>query len=447
MFGKASLFLVMGFSIIFLVFGQKYNALSNETVDNLTDYQNETIAHNLASSGANLGANAMFQDNNWTAGYSIHMDGGDINVSVETVDATQNIKKIVSISNYEGDEDSVEVILSPNRFSQFAYYSQNEGSGIWWTGNDIVYGPFHTQDNLRADNHPQFGVEGYRTTIRGNLIFKDNASSDRPVFHGSFQSGVDLPLPTDGLQPLRDAAADNGDKIAQSSSTITTTVQKWIPGGWQIVNGRWQYVWGHYITVPSTTTSVDTVYVTFVKDSVQIKMGYAKPSTTYKTSEVAPNGVIYAEGMDVRLKGTVEGQCTVVSDGNVYIDDDIVYQNDPRTNSSSTDLLGIVAQDKVLIADNNETNDVNIDAAIYCQNFGFGAENYSTRSVDGNINLYGGITQNIRQAVGQYTTDYYGNISIVHGFNKRYRYDDRLMHMFPPFFPTTGGFSIVSWKE
>ncbi len=59
---------------------------------------------------------------------------------------------------------------------------------------------------------------------------------------------------------------------------------------------------------------------------------------------------------------------------------------------------------------------------------------HDTRSVGGNINLLGGITQNIRRAVGTYTTDYWGNLSIQHGFNKRYRYDERLMQMFPPFF-------------
>ncbi len=109
--------------------------------------------------------------------------------------------------------------------------------------------------------------------------------------------------------------------------------------------------------------------------------------------------------MDVRLKGTVEGQYSVVSDGNVYLDDDIVYNTNPRTHPNSTDLLGIVAQNRVLITDNDATQNINIDAAIYCQVAGFGTNNYSGRSVDGNINLFGGITQNIRQALGQYTTD------------------------------------------
>jgi hypothetical protein len=406
------------------------------------------MAHNLASSGANLAANAVFIDNNWTDGYSdLHMNGGEINVSVQVLNAAQNIRKIVSVADYDDQEDTVEVILSPSRFSQFAYYSQNEGSGIWWTGRDTVFGPFHTQDNLRADNHPVFGVVGYRTTIKGSLIYHDSKSSDSPVFLGSFQNGVDQPLPSDGLQPLRDAAVDDGYKIDRSSTTNTITDTRYVPGGWQKVNGKWQYISGHYETYYTSVTSVDTVYLTFNNDKVNVKLGYNKPTSTYTTSEIAPNGVIYAEGMDIHLQGTVQGQYTVVSDGNVFLDDDIVYKTNPKTNPSSTDLLGIVAQSNVYISDNNATQNINIDAAIYCQDGGFGAYNYDTRSVDGNINLLGGITQNIRKAVGQYTTDYYGNITLTHGFNKRYRYDERLMQMFPPLFPTTGGFSIVSWKE
>jgi len=448
MIGKASLILVMGFSVIFLIFGFNFNGISNQTVDNFADYYKETVVHNLASSGANLAADAVFQDNNWTTGYSnLQMDGGVINVSVQIINTAQNIRKIVSLATYEGETDTVEVILSPSRFSQFAYYSENEGSNIRWTGKDTVFGPFHTQDNLLSDNHPVFGVEGYRTTIKGVLQYVNNESSDKPVFHGSFDDGVDEPLPSNGLQPLRDAAVDDGYKISQSSSSYTTIDHRYIPGYYTRVNGRRQWVPAHYEDIPTTTTSVDTVYITFMRDSVQIKLGIAKPSTTYLTSDIASNGIIYAEGMDVRLKGTVEGQYTVVSDGNVYLDDDIVYNTDPRTHPNSTDLLGIVAQNKVLITDNDATQNINIDAAIYCQDAGFGADNYSGRSVDGEINLFGGITQNIRQAVGQYTTSYSGNITITHGFNKRYRYDERLMQMFPPYFPTTGGFSIVSWKE
>lgn len=431
MVGKASLLLVMGFSLIFLVFGHRFNTMSNGAVDNFTNYYTDDIAHNLASSGANLAANAVFLNNNWVSGYSnLHMNGGIINVSVQIIDATLNIRKIVSTGTYNGADRTVEVLLSPTKFSKFAYYSENEGNNIRWTNRDTVFGPFHTQDNLLTDNHPVFGVTGYRTTIKGKVVYADyydvygladpkttaqknlynqSKANDKPEFHGSFQDGVDEPLPNDGLDPLRNAAAAGG-------------------------------------LVINKTSSYDTAYITFKVDSVKIKLGYKKPTVTYLTSTAAPNGVIYANGMDIRLKGTVQGQYSVVGDKNIYLDDDILYKTNPKLNPNSTDILGILAQSNILIKDdkhgNVNTKNIIIDAAMYCQDGGFGAQNYDTRSIDGNINLLGGITQNIRQAVGTYS----GN-TIKSGFNKLYRYDERLMKMYPPYFPSCGGFQIISWKE
>jgi hypothetical protein len=87
-------------------------------------------------------------------------------------------------------------------------------------------------------------------------------------------------------------------------------------------------------------------------------------------------------------------------------------------------------------------SDINIHASIYCEKGGFGAQNYSSRPISGNINLLGGIIQHTRRAVGTF-----GSGGIKSGFAKRYRYDERLRIASPPFFPGTGGFEIVSWYE
>lgn len=172
MAGKASLLLVMGFSMILLVFGNRLNRLSTDTVDNFTNYYSENMTHNLAVSGANLAANKIFMNTNWDAGFkNLKMNGGTLDVRVDVIDAARNIRKLTSVSTYEDNSDTVEVILTPNSFARFAYYSQYEGSGIWWTNRDTVFGPFHTEDNLRCDNHPVFGVGGYETTIRGRVEY------------------------------------------------------------------------------------------------------------------------------------------------------------------------------------------------------------------------------------------------------------------------------------
>ncbi len=431
MVGKVSLLLVMGFSLIFLIFGQNFNSVAIQSVDNYVDYYNKTVSHSIALDGANLGANALYLNKNWTAGYNLPISGGNINVSIQTIDAGQFIKKIISVGTFEGKTDTVEIITSPSRFSRFAYYSQSEGNDIRWISTDTVFGPFHTEDNLKVDNHPVFGDSGYTTTIAGDIIYVNNKESDEPIMLGPFEAHRTESLPLDGLQPLRDAAVSDG-KVFQLISTSNLRYQNF--------------------------------YLTFNSDQITYRiLGQKKisghwnsfdSSYTVAASSISNNGVLYlnsadkdGDPIDINLKGTVKGKFSVVGDGNIFLDDDIKYSSDPRVNSSSEDLLGILAQNNVYITDNNYTQNIEIDAAIYCQDGGFGAANAGGRGSDGDINLYGGITQNIRRAVGSYGTRHDGSIYISNGYNKRYRYDSRLMVKFPPFFPTSEGFRILSWKE
>ena len=75
------------------------------------------------------------------------------------------------------------------------------------------------------------------------------------------------------------------------------------------------------------------------------------------------------------------------------------------------------------------------------------ADNYSTRSIDGELRVLGSIVQNTRGAVGTFS----GGSSLQHGFYKRYKYDDRLAdpNIRPPFY--TGfvrkTFAISQWWE
>lgn len=404
MAGKAALFLVVGFSLIFLAIGKNFGGLSTSAVDNLSDYYTETVAHDIATSGANMAANRIFFDPTWTAGYSnVNYQNGTMNVNVTVLDAFKNIRKITSTGTFNGKTETVSVILQPSKFSKFAYYSISEGSSIYWISSDTVWGPFHTQDYLRVSGNPVFW--GKATTKRDVV---KNPSTSKPKFYGGFEKGVDLPLPLDGVAQMETYADAGGYKF----------------------------------------TGKDTVYLTFVNDSIKVKYAWNGATTTYLTSSISSNGVIFAKDAVVRLKGTVSGQYSVVASGaspkgKIFLDDDIVYSSDPRVNPASEDMLGIIAKNQILVTENSaNNNDINIHGSLYSESAGFGAQNYDTRPVSGNINLLGGIIQNTRQAVGTFSGS-----TINHGFAKRYRYDDRLMFSSPPMYPGTGSFEIVSWLE
>jgi hypothetical protein len=86
-------------------------------------------------------------------------------------------------------------------------------------------------------------------------------------------------------------------------------------------------------------------------------------------------------------------------------------------------------------------SDVNVHASIYCENGGFGAGWASFLLPCGKINLLGGIQNKSRVQIGVING---GNLL---GFTRAYKYDNRLALMSPPYYPGTGIFEIVSWKE
>ncbi len=402
--GKAAVFLVMGFSLIFLVVGQNFNSMSVDSIDNYTTYYRETNAHNIAVSGANMAASEIFFDPSWDDGINnLSYNGGKINVSLQVLDAFKNLRQITASGTYEGVTKTVKVAFQPSKFSKFAYFSEIEGSNIWWTTGDTVWGPMHLQDYLRVAYKPVF--MGKVTTKKRIKYY--NWRHDDPKFYGGYEQGVNIVLPPDKVKDMETVADMDGAKFVQ-----------------------------------------DSVYLTFAGDSIRYRFSKTGTDTTVLGSDLTNNGVIYIKHGTCRIQGVVKGQYSLVSwgpdpEGRIYIDDDIVYHDNPLTNPNSTDMLGLIARNDILITDNAaNSSDVNIHASIYSEMEGFGAENYDSRGVCGNINLLGGIIQKKRQAVG--TFSYWG---MNNGFNKKYKYDERLMLASPPHFPGTGEFEIVSWYE
>jgi hypothetical protein len=407
--GKASLLLVLGFSLIFMVAGRNFNNMATNTTINVSNYYIDAKTHTLASSGVNIVINKLFLDatvSDQTFNYSL--DGGTIAVTLSTINAYQNIRQLLSVGTFSGASSTIRIVLKPSLFSKFAYFSNDEGSNITWANNDTVWGPFHTNDNMLVQNSPVF----YGKVTIGGTVTK-NPSNSTPQFLGGFQQGVQISIPATGVSTVQTAAASGGHNV----------------------------------------TDKPLVYFEFMGTNIRYRYstsGSGSIWTTVLASTYAPNGVINFSNSEVHISGTVKGSYTIVASGttgnqgSIYIDNDIVYNTNPQTNPGSTDMLGIVAQDNVWVTDNtnNNTNGIKIQASIYAQEGSFGAEHYDTRPIAGFIDLYGGITQNIRGAVG---TLWGGNVN--HGFSKRYRYDNRLLVSYPPFYPGCGSFEVVSWFE
>ena len=431
--GKASILMVLGFSLIFLVAGTNFNRMSSNTIDNFKEYYFDTRAYNVAESGANMAASEIFADRDWDTGFSnLPFDGGIINATVESVPGSIDDRIITVTGTYQDASHTIRIKLTPSSFSSYAYFSLND-HGIYWATGDTVWGKMHIEGVLNINGDPVFkgyvtmtngihyGDSGHYETqyyydsrgrLRSRTVWVTNSN---PQFLGGLEDGVTDTMPSNGVSLLKAAAASGGHIFPKH----------------------------------------DTVFINFQADSIKYRYHANDKDSTAYAPDFAPNGVIFADSSVLHLKGTIKGQYTIsvsgkssLGKGKVFLDDNVVYNTDPKTNMNSTDLLGIVAENNVLIKDNPENHsDIDIYASIYSQKGGFGAENYNSLPISGNINLYGGIIQAERQAVGTIGTDYWGHTYISHGFNKRYRFDPRFAVLSPPHFPGTGKYQIVSWHE
>lgn len=403
--GRASLILVIGFSLIFMAAGLSFNNMATSTTDNMLNYYSNSKAHSIAACGINLIANQLFLDATVPdQTYNFNFDGGTISAALVTTDAYRNIRQLTSTGTFNGTSNRIRVILKPSQFSKYAYFSGSEGGNIWWNTGDTVWGPFHTNDNLRVAYKPVFMG---KVSIGGSEI--KYTWNTRAQYLGGFQKNIQIRIPSDGVSTVANAAGTAGATIS----------------------GR------------------NLVYFEFRGDSVRYKFSAGGAYTYQLASTFAPNGVIYINNAEVHLQGTVKGQYTIAvsgssgTKGDIYLDNDIVYNTNPKTNPNSTDMLGIVAESDVIITDNAaNNNNIQIQASIFSQNGSFKAQNYDSRPPSGFIDLYGGITQAVRGPVGTF-----GSYGISSGFNKRYRYDDRLLISYPPSFPGTGTYEIISWFE
>lgn len=395
--GKSSIIIVLGFMVIVGVSAPNINRLASRTYDNFLTYNSKSHSHDIAVSGANIACNAIFLNPTWRSSYNdVPFSGGGYSVSASTININQ--VKIVSVGHFEKARDTVVVILAPSSFSKFAYYSVIEG-GIYWITGDTVRGPFHTEAKMNISGTPVFFGK-----VTARLGTNPRRSSAK--FLGGYQMGVSVTLPTNF--GIVSGAASSGGYLAGTGD----------------------------------------LYLQFAGDTVYWKTSAGGTYTPDLISTLAPNGVLCALSGNVHVQGTVSGHVTVgalgtgSTAGNIYIDDDIRYTHDPR-NGPSNDLLGLAADNNVIITDNAANNNsIDIQAAIICRTGGFGAQNYSTRGVDGTINLWGGITQYQRSAVGTFS----GN-TVTSGFHKNYRYDKRFANSAPPYYPATGNYESISWLE
>lgn len=437
--GKASIIYVLGLSAIIAYALLNINRSSTGSMDSFSEYYGRTMAHNIAVTGANIGTEMLLRDYTYMAARTDSFGGGEYSFTVDSVN-TRGDKRITAasvinlfdnIANHNVIRDTVVAYFRHTPFSKYGYFSGSEtngymspssnsvpGGSMWKVTGDSIFGPAHTNGFWNFSGTPYFD-DKVTASNAPNL-----AAGAHPIYNAGYEWGVTVDRPVARLDDLQNVAASGGKLFTGAS------------------------------------TGNQDVGLTFSSDGkVRVKIPWntgATKDTTYATvSSLAPNGVIMVDDIDVRVSGAYAGQVTVGArtgssagalKGNVWVQGDLVAATDPRINPNSTDMMGLVSERMTYVATTgiarNSSSQTNIEAAIYCQNGVFAAENYSTLPLSGRLNLFGGAVMNASTSFGVMS----GGV-LTHGFLKSFRYDSRFLTQSPPAFPFANKYELVSWWE
>jgi hypothetical protein len=378
--GKAALILILGFSSLMAYVIMNLSSAGTRSVDNMSAYTAMTASHNLALAGANVGLARLYRDTTWgssgTSTISQSFTGYPFSGSFSaTASLIPEGKMLRSVSAFPSGgttyRDTVEVILassSNNSFSLFAWMTNLE-NGVFWITGDSVWGRVHSNDNLTVSGSPVFmqkvtTAKGFIPPLGKTQKIGGQNYTNKAIF-------INPPQPETGVERIDFPTDMSGIASAASS-----------PGGRKYTTDIWVTLDGKSSAPGDGVAYIRKTQSGPIADSINL-------------ADPAFNGVIMGTGI-VNVQGTLDGHLTIASystpsatGNNIVVQGDILYQHDPRYGTSS-DMLGLVANNNVIVADNVPGSaGRTIDASIFARTGSFTAQNYDTRPINGELRVLG----------------------------------------------------------
>jgi hypothetical protein len=434
--GKATLLYVIGLAAIVSYTLLNVTGSATDAVSNSVEYYGRTVAHNIAVAGANVGTQLLLSNSVTSPTMAGNFQEGTYGLRFDSLNAAGD-KQLTVVSAVNLNEkfgggilrDTVIATFKYTQLAKYGYFSGGETNGymsassnstsggdMWKVTGDSMFGFAHTNAQWHLAGRPYFHDKV--TGFNAPQLMSYGGQMD-PIYNAGSQWGVTVNRPAANLTKLENLASASTPPALFSGQDVALTF---------FANGKVN------VRIPATTgaTRNDTVSI----------------------GSLTSNGVVAVKNGNVRVKGVYSGQLTVVAlkntagdtKGNIWIDGDIVANNNPRTNPSSTDMLGLVAERMAYITTTGiartPSSVVNIQAAIYTHLGVFAVENYDTVPVSGRINLFGALSMNASTSTGRISGG-----SLINGMLKSIRHDPRFLTKAPPSFPVSDKYELVSWWE
>ncbi len=303
-------------------------------------------------------------------------------------------------------------------WAKYALWYNSESVQLWIVGGEEFNGPVHANTNL--------WFHSYNVASLGQAHFFDSVSSTKSnitrydgTVNPTFDEGIVLNAKTQSTQSV------NFEMLATNADLVVT--------------GK------TYITLSGTNMLISNAGRGWTNQAVGITSNisvYVEGGTTWSYYGYPPSWHSVASPGDVYVGGPngMSGRLTIISEGNINITNHLRYVNNPETNAASKDTLGLVAKTNIVVA-TSAPDDLEVYAHLIATVGGFGVASYSSTSLGdrGDLKVYGGIVNQVRQPVG--TT---GGT----GYRKKYVYDPRFRTESPPGYPVLAAtYEWHGWEE
>ena len=317
---------------------------------------------------------------------------GNYAVNVTTNNAIWPTYTLASVGVFGNTTKTLTLRVKATSYARWNYLSVTETSPswgtLWWVTGMYSEGPVHTNGQFNIWGSPIY--DGPVSQVSSTINY---GNGGLPTDNPNFEDGLTL----------------NADAIYFPTTELLTSVQ----------NGAAQ--------TQGLSLTGDTT-IALVSDGTMNVTNSAKKWEA-KNMAIPGNGALYVGNGDVTVQGTLKGQLTIATNQNVLIGGNIRYNTDPRTDSTSTDLLGLVANTNVTVKQNAPSN-LEIDAYVVAMGGAFQLENFSTGGYKGDMVQFGGLMNKYCGPTGVINSQGV----IVDGYNQLQYYDTRLQNAAPPWF-------------
>jgi hypothetical protein len=331
----------------------------------------------------------------------------------------------------------------------FAQYAFLQNSSSWYASGITINGKIHSNNGIRMDGTNLSLV----TSAQETYMCGNETGCQPPASHpGVWGSGGDSGLWQYPVPPV------DFDAITFDIAQMRTTAQS--DGLYLGPSGQSGY---HITFLNNGTFTVARVNTTnFIRGYLVPGQGLGGQGqggcrnrdqlitneTVLGTYNVSDEPLVFTED-NLWIEGTVRGRITVVaasfpigsSNVETWIRNNITY-----TAYDGTDVLGLISQNDIYFV-RDLPNNFRVDSVLMSQNGAIIRHGY--------FNNCGGPTNAIRNsltlngAVINYDKSYWNwNSPLESGFTTRtVTYDTNVLYSPPPYFPNSGEYQFISWRE